>query len=55
MLGHSLGGFASPRIAVQDGKLAGLIFLAANARPIEDVALAQNDYVAHLNGIRPRR
>jgi dienelactone hydrolase len=50
VLGHSLGGFASPRIAVQDGKLAGLIFLAANARPIEDVALAQNDYVAHLNG-----
>jgi dienelactone hydrolase len=50
VLGHSLGGYASPRIAVQDGKLAGLIFLAANARPIEDVALAQNDYVAHLNG-----
>jgi uncharacterized protein len=50
VLGHSLGGYASPRIAVQDGKLAGLIFLAANARPIEDVALEQNDYVAHLNG-----
>ena len=50
VLGHSLGGYASPRIAAQDGKLAGLIFLAANARPIEDVALDQNDYVAHLNG-----
>ena len=54
VLGHSLGGYAIPRIAAQDaetgGKLAGLIFLAANARPIEDVALAQNDYVAHLNG-----
>jgi uncharacterized protein len=50
VLGHSLGGYASPRIAAQDGKLAGLIFLAANARPIEDVALEQNDYVAHLNG-----
>lgn len=50
VLGHSLGGYAVPRIAARDGKLAGLIFFAANARPIEDVALDQNDYVAHLNG-----
>jgi dienelactone hydrolase len=50
VLGHSLGGHAAPRIAVQDGKLAGLIFLAANARPIEDMAFDQNNYVAHLNG-----
>jgi len=50
LLGHSLGGYATPRIAARDGKLAGLIFLAANARPIEDVALDQNDYLAHLDG-----
>lgn len=50
VLGHSLGGYALPRIAAHDRKLAGLVFLAANARPIEDVALDQNDYVAHLNG-----
>jgi dienelactone hydrolase len=50
VLGHSLGGYAAPRIAARDGKLAGLIFLAANARPIEDVSLDQNEYVAHLNG-----
>jgi dienelactone hydrolase len=50
LLGHSLGGYAAPRIAARDGKLAGLIFLSANARPIEDVALDQNDYVAHLDG-----
>lgn len=50
VLGHSLGGYAAPRIAARDGKLAGLIFFAANARPIEDMALSQNDYVAHLNG-----
>jgi uncharacterized protein len=50
LLGHSLGGYAAPRIAARDGKLAGVIFLAANARAIEDMALAQNDYVAHLNG-----
>ena len=48
VLGHSLGGYISPRIAAKDGKLAGLIFLAANARPIEDVALEQNEYMVHL-------
>jgi uncharacterized protein len=53
LLGHSLGGYAAPRIAERDGKLAGVIFLAANAQPIEDVALEQNEYVAHLNGDPP--
>jgi dienelactone hydrolase len=48
VLGHSLGGYISPRIAARDGKLAGLIFLAANARPVEDVALEQNEYMVHL-------
>jgi dienelactone hydrolase len=46
--GHSLGGYISPRIASRDGKLAGLIFLAANARPIEDVALEQNEYMVSM-------
>jgi dienelactone hydrolase len=50
LLGHSLGGYAAPRIAARDGKLAGVIFFAANARPIEDVALAQNEYIASMNG-----
>ena len=50
VLGHSLGGYAAPRIAARNGKLAGIIFFAANARPIEDVALDQNDYLAHLQG-----
>jgi dienelactone hydrolase len=49
VLGHSLGGYLLPRIASQAGKLAGLIFLAANARPVEIMALEQNEYVASLN------
>jgi dienelactone hydrolase len=54
ILGHSLGGYLAPRIAAQDGKLAGLIFLAANARPVEIMALEQNEYVASLgNGPSP--
>ena len=50
VLGHSLGGYASPRIAARDGKLAGLILMAGPARPIEDVAFDQTDYVMRLRG-----
>jgi uncharacterized protein len=50
VIGHSLGGYLAPRIAAQDGKLAGLVFLAANARPVEIMALEQNEYVANLSG-----
>lgn len=41
VLGHSLGGYLGPRIAEQDGKVAGVIILAANARPLEDVIVEQ--------------
>jgi dienelactone hydrolase len=50
VLGHSLGGYASPRIAARDRKLAGLILLAGAARPVEDLAYDQTEYVAHLKG-----
>lgn len=45
VLGHSLGGYVAPRIAAEDGKLAGIIFLAANARPIEDLMVDQAEYL----------
>jgi uncharacterized protein len=45
VLGHSLGGYAAPRIAGDDGKLAGLIFLAANARHLEDLIVDQVEYL----------
>jgi pimeloyl-ACP methyl ester carboxylesterase len=48
VLGHSLGGYLAPRIAARDGRLAGLVFLAANARPVEIMALEQNEYIANL-------
>jgi len=50
LIGHSLGGYAAPRIAARDGKLAGVIFLAGLARPVEDAAFDQTEYVAHLKG-----
>ena len=45
VLGHSLGGYVAPRIAEGDGKLAGLIVLAGNVRPVEDLAVEQSEYL----------
>ena len=56
VIGHGLGGYVGPRIAEQDGKLAGLVILAGNARPIEDVIVGQAEYLGiaakDLEGIR---
>ena len=45
LVGHDLGGYAAPRIAEDDGKLAGLVILAGNARPLEDVTVEQAEYM----------
>jgi hypothetical protein len=45
VLGHSLGGYVAPRIADEDGKLAGLIIMAGNVRPIEDLLLEQMQWM----------
>jgi uncharacterized protein len=50
VLGHSLGGYAVPRIARQDGKLAGAIVFAGNARHIEDISLAQTEFMLKAKG-----
>jgi uncharacterized protein len=50
VLGHSLGGYALPRVARQDGKLAGAIVLAGNARHIEDVSVAQTEFLLNAKG-----
>ena len=41
LAGHGLGGYLAPRIAAEDGKLAGLVVMAANQRPLEDLMLDQ--------------
>jgi dienelactone hydrolase len=48
VLGHSLGGYAAPRIGKRDPKLAGLIILAGNTRPLEDLFVEQTAYIASL-------
>jgi len=56
LLGHDLGGYLAPRIAEEDGKLAGLLILAGNARPLEDVMVDQAEYLGvkaqQLEGIK---
>jgi len=47
VLGHSLGGYVAPRIAEEDGKLAGLVILAGNVRPLEDVIVDQAEYLGY--------
>lgn len=50
VLGHSLGGMVAPRIAQDDPQIAGLVILAAPARPFADVITEQTRYLISLNG-----
>ena len=45
VIGHSLGGYLAPRIAEQDGKLAGIVLMAGNVRPMEDLLVEQMTYM----------
>jgi dienelactone hydrolase len=47
VLGHSLGGYAAPRIGQEDAQIAGLILMAGNARHLEDLVV---DQVQSLGG-----
>jgi hypothetical protein len=44
-LGFGLGGYLMPRIAEADGKLAGMVLVNANERPLEDLALDEAKYL----------
>ncbi len=48
--GHSLGAYVGPRIAAGDDQIAGLILMAGNTRPLEDLVVAQIQYQAKLAG-----
>lgn len=50
LVGHSLGAYLAPRIATGDGEIAGIVMLAANARPLEKVVLEQIHYLAAMSG-----
>lgn len=48
--GHSLGAAAAPLIGEQEPGLAGLILLAGNSRPLEDLIVEQYEYSYSLKG-----
>jgi len=50
VLGHSLGGTLAPRIAELESRAAGLILLAGAAQSLEDLVLAQTEYLYNLDG-----
>jgi dienelactone hydrolase len=49
VLGHSQGGMMAPRIATKSGHVAGVILLAAPARPLLDILIEQNIRLAVLD------
>lgn len=51
ILGHSLGAFVGPKIATGEKNLSGLIMMAGNARPFEDLILEQVNYILSENGL----
>jgi dienelactone hydrolase len=51
VLGHSLGGYATPRIIAQSKvPVAGAIILAGNARHIEDISITQTEFMLAARG-----
>jgi dienelactone hydrolase len=49
LIGHSLGAMLMPRIATDIPGLAGVVMMAGNARPLEDVYLDQVIYLQNLD------
>lgn len=50
VLGHSLGGYAMPRIAKDSSEAAGFILMAGSARGMHIVIPEQYDYLLNLDG-----
>jgi hypothetical protein len=48
--GHSLGAYLAPRIASGNAQIAGIVLLAGNIRPMEDLIVQQVRYEASLAG-----
>ena len=51
IVGHSLGAMMAPRIAQKDFEIKGIVMLAGNARPLEDLVYDQYKYIYNQNGL----
>lgn len=52
LLGHGLGATLSPRIALNEKSVKGLIMLAPYGRPLEDALLEEFEYVMYLDTLK---
>jgi dienelactone hydrolase len=50
VVGHSLGALLAPKLATLDPKLAGIVVMAGNVRPLEDLIIEQITYLSKQNG-----
>jgi len=50
VLGHSLGGYAIPRIADKSTNTAGYIIMAGNVRGLDEIIIEQYEYLARMDG-----
>jgi hypothetical protein len=50
VVGHSLGALVAPRIAAVQPKIAGLVMLAGNSRPLEVLLIEQVEYLSKADG-----
>ena len=53
LVAHSLGAYLAPRIAGSDPQIAGIVLLAANTRPMEQLLLDELRYAASATGNAP--
>lgn len=51
IIGHSLGAMCAPLIASKSKSVSGIVLLAGNARPLEDLLLEQFNYIFGLDSI----
>ncbi len=50
VIGHSLGANQAPRIAKDNDLVAGIVLLAGNVTPLQNLVVAQYDYLLGLDG-----
>ena len=53
IVGHGLGAYLAPRIAASDPQIAGIVMLAANTRPLEQLLLDEIRYAVAQSGAAP--
>ncbi|PWJ43061.1 hypothetical protein BC781_102609 [Sediminitomix flava] len=50
VVGHSLGAMAAPKIATSTDKVSGIVMLAGNARPLQDLLVEQYEHILGADG-----